>query len=135
MPFAGTNETQRNYFIVAGSDAVTDDDDYVIAGGAAGDGNIGKQQTPAPQIMVFDRLVVRVTTNTSTGGTDSTLILQIGGVNTALVTTILQGVAAIYENITDRVTVAKEDLISENVTFGSLTTALTIRGRCIRGSY
>jgi len=127
----------RIQFINGGNDAAADNEVYAIAGQHAGAtaANETFNQVPSPQIITFDQLMIRLSLHTSTGGTDTTYNFRNNGVNTVLVVSIPQGMIGIFRNITDSVILALDDLISMNIEFGSLTTAITLRGRTCRGSY
>ena len=118
---------------ICGNDNTADDENYTFGGDQAGLG-AAPAVCPIQDAVFVDHPNVNVTTNTTTGGTDTTLTLtnQTSG---TLVITITQGVAAVFANTTDLGFCDTGSNPLFNLTWGSLTSAMSFRGRTIRFRY
>ena len=125
------------YFMNGGNDSAIDLGTWALAGQHADSSAANEtfQQLPAPQPMAFNDLMIRLGVHTSTGGTDTVYTFRVNGIDTVLAVSIPQGTIGIFRDITNQIAVDLDDLLSCNMVFGSLTTAATVRGRCVRATF
>jgi len=117
--------------MVGGNTGNISADGFFTIAGAHGSDTETRQRIPSNGTLTWSRLTVRVTANTSTGGTDSTFTLRVNFIGT-IVVTITEGIAATYVNNTDRATSTDLQALSIELILGSLTTGMTFRGRQIQ---
>ena len=125
---------QRSYilpvhsYINGGTDTTSDGDDFALQGNHSA-ASTSANQIPAIDNLTFFHTKVRFTTHSeSQAGTDPVWSFVVdGSIDTALDVTIPTTTVGVFTNTTGRLQIAENQLLSYVITWGTQTSAMTLR--------